>query len=124
MKLQVNYILQTMEKMAELRIDTIEPRSSTHCFFSAPVQLLYIQIIIVILILTGKIVPLTSKVRWVNGPKDETSQLNAGETQSTSNFLYLYPCALVQVLVQEQQGDQLHPVAGEPAAVLVDDQAS
>ena len=30
----------------------------------------------------------------------------------------------VQVLVQEQQGDQLHPMAGEPAAVLVDDQAS
>ena len=54
-----------------------------------------------------------------------TKLLNSMQvTQSTSNFLYLYPCALVQVLVQEQQGDQLHPMAGEPAAVLVDDQAS
>ena len=26
LKLQVNYILQTMEKMAELKVDTIEPR--------------------------------------------------------------------------------------------------
>ena len=34
LKSQVNYILQTMEKMAELRIDTIEPRSRTRCIFS------------------------------------------------------------------------------------------
>ena len=78
LKLQVNYILQTLEKMAELKVNTIEPRffSDEHFLrlsFSIP----------------GKIVRLTSKVKWVTGLKDGTSQPSAGSFMP-SVFIHLH----------------------------------
>ena len=122
LKLQVNYILQTLEKMAELKVNTIEPRFFTDEHF---LRLSFF--------IPGKIVRLTSKVKWVTGLKDGTSQPSAGSF-IPSVFIHLHvhctgpgtrtfliSMCTAQVLVQEQPGNQLHPLAGEPAAVLVDD---
>ena len=136
MKLQVNYILQTMEKMAELKVNTIEPRFrkyiSLMAFFEHPFQPMSpIRLVNKAVSIPGKIVQLTSKVRWVTGLKEGTSQLSAGYVKPSTHTppgvspYFLNTCPVhTQVLVQEQPGDQLHPVASEPVAVLVDDPRS
>ena len=90
MKLQVNYILQTMEKMAELKVNTIEPRFrkyiSLMAFFEHPFQPMSpIRLVNKAVSIPGKIVQLTSKVRWVTGLKKGTSQLSAGYVKPSTH---------------------------------------